>query len=291
MRGFCKICQTMRPCDVSGPCKTLSKNEKALLYAKLKMQRDPDYYRRKAREWYDKHLRKPPKAKVEKIRTGPTRDEWIAAQREKREANRKAIDERKALKIKVSEDRERKRLENIQKQKEWADKKALKRQAAERYKEALKAKREKDIEWAKSIMEKRVPVGKYHRHFDATATPEEKKQARKDYQKAYAILHGGYRTEAVRVAEKARKAGRRAKPEDLGSLKKFYERVQIAKRIRCYWCGKWTKAGERHVDHIVPVSKGGKHIAVNLCCACPKCNLEKRDLDPQVYSGQGFIAW
>lgn len=43
---------------------------------------------------------------------------------------------------------------------------------------------------------------------------------------------------------------------------------------RCYWCGQPCKA-EYHIDHIVPLSKGGSNTADNICIACPPCNLSK----------------
>ena len=43
---------------------------------------------------------------------------------------------------------------------------------------------------------------------------------------------------------------------------------------RCHICGK--KAGKSwHLDHIIPLSKGGAHSYLNVAVACPKCNLCK----------------
>ena len=35
-----------------------------------------------------------------------------------------------------------------------------------------------------------------------------------------------------------------------------------------------------HVDHIEPISKGGKHIPANIQLLCPKCNMEKSAKNP-----------
>lgn len=45
---------------------------------------------------------------------------------------------------------------------------------------------------------------------------------------------------------------------------------------RCYWCGVDCRTSY-HVDHIVPLSKGGMNTADNICIACAPCNLSKGD--------------
>ena len=46
----------------------------------------------------------------------------------------------------------------------------------------------------------------------------------------------------------------------------------------CYYCrGKFKKLT---IDHIVPLSKGGRHDLDNLVMACGPCNLKKTDRDP-----------
>ena len=57
-------------------------------------------------------------------------------------------------------------------------------------------------------------------------------------------------------------------------------RYQIMKRdhFRCVICGASAEEGARlHVDHIQPVSKGGKTVESNLRTLCDKCNLGKSD--------------
>lgn len=57
-------------------------------------------------------------------------------------------------------------------------------------------------------------------------------------------------------------------------------RWDIMKRdnFRCVRCGATADDGVKlHVDHIIPVSKGGKTIPSNLRTLCERCNLGKRD--------------
>lgn len=62
-------------------------------------------------------------------------------------------------------------------------------------------------------------------------------------------------------------------------------RYDIMKRdgFRCCLCGRSANDGVRlHIDHIVPVSKGGKTVRENLRTLCQDCNLGKRDkYDPE----------
>ena len=55
-------------------------------------------------------------------------------------------------------------------------------------------------------------------------------------------------------------------------------RQQIAERdnYTCQICGKYMPDGVGlHIDHIVPVSKGGKTVPSNLQVLCSKCNGSK----------------
>lgn len=49
-------------------------------------------------------------------------------------------------------------------------------------------------------------------------------------------------------------------------------------RFRCKICGRTAKDGIKlHVDHIIPISKGGKTVISNLRTLCEECNLGKGD--------------
>lgn len=57
-------------------------------------------------------------------------------------------------------------------------------------------------------------------------------------------------------------------------------RYDIMRRdnFTCQLCGSTAKDGVKlHVDHIIPVSKGGETIESNLRTLCDRCNLGKRD--------------
>lgn len=54
---------------------------------------------------------------------------------------------------------------------------------------------------------------------------------------------------------------------------------------KCAYCSTPLNHGG-HVDHIVPVSRGGKNEPENLTLACARCNLEKHAKTPEE-----FLAW
>lgn len=74
---------------------------------------------------------------------------------------------------------------------------------------------------------------------------------------------------------KRRALKRKATIGDLTAIARIYDVAANSDHVRCYLCGELIPNGERHVDHIVPLSKGGLHTASNLAIACAACNLSK----------------
>lgn len=62
-------------------------------------------------------------------------------------------------------------------------------------------------------------------------------------------------------------------------IKAIYEKQEG----NCYWCGKHV-GKEYHVDHFMPLSKGGSNWPDNLVIACPQCNLSKGAKLPDEWS-------
>lgn len=46
---------------------------------------------------------------------------------------------------------------------------------------------------------------------------------------------------------------------------------------KCAYCGCDLSESGKHLDHIIPIAKGGKHTANNVHWTCPTCNLSKGD--------------
>jgi 5-methylcytosine-specific restriction endonuclease McrA len=57
---------------------------------------------------------------------------------------------------------------------------------------------------------------------------------------------------------------------------------------RCAYCG---AGGDLHIEHVVPISRGGGHAIGNIVPACESCNYSKRDHQPETwYRRQPFFS-
>jgi hypothetical protein len=59
--------------------------------------------------------------------------------------------------------------------------------------------------------------------------------------------------------------------------------------FRCLYCGRKAPEVELHVDHFLPVSKGGTNDLSNLFAACVDCNVGKRDR--VLPASTSFLTW
>ena len=48
----------------------------------------------------------------------------------------------------------------------------------------------------------------------------------------------------------------------------------------CYYCSKQFKPNELTMDHVVPLSRGGRSTKDNLVISCKECNTKKKTLLP-----------
>lgn len=90
------------------------------------------------------------------------------------------------------------------------------------------------------------------------------------------------KTEAYRMAGRLATAKRRAYMRnavvgDPKEIKKYYRSVRENLLVVCFYCNDVFNSKLAHVDHVVPLSRGGQHSVTNFCVSCPKCNLSKND--------------
>ncbi|MFA6064001.1 MAG: HNH endonuclease [Gallionella sp.] len=57
-------------------------------------------------------------------------------------------------------------------------------------------------------------------------------------------------------------------------------KLLTVQKSKCAICKKSLKIRGYHVDHIVPIIRGGKNSDSNIQITCPTCNLKKSDKDP-----------
>lgn len=58
-------------------------------------------------------------------------------------------------------------------------------------------------------------------------------------------------------------------------------RMQTDKKgvLRCWWCSK-SVCSEYHIDHRIPLARGGNNAPENIVISCPTCNMSRKDKLP-----------
>lgn len=69
----------------------------------------------------------------------------------------------------------------------------------------------------------------------------------------------------------------RQKAKDLKKSRWWQNLIQ---KTACYYCQKPITREQVTMDHVVPISRGGRSTAGNLVPACKDCNERKRSLTP-----------
>jgi 5-methylcytosine-specific restriction endonuclease McrA len=91
--------------------------------------------------------------------------------------------------------------------------------------------------------------------------------------------------------ERVREQGVRRKHRKHGRLPKgTVEKIGTLQRWRCAICATSITEGKFHLDHIVPLARGGKHEKTNVQLLCATCNVRKSAKDPiQYMQERGFL--
>lgn len=106
----------------------------------------------------------------------------------------------------------------------------------------------------------------------------EKKEEIKAYKKEWS------KTPKAIALKKQSKANRRALLKDAGKITSSEASNIISNTSNCYWCNtkldKENASRNIHLDHYVPLSKGGRNTIDNIVVSCAKCNMLKKAKDP-----------
>lgn len=81
----------------------------------------------------------------------------------------------------------------------------------------------------------------------------------------------------VRSYDAKRRARELAATIDATAAQWFYAIIHNQDVLTCAYCQQTVTPKNAHVDHIIPVSRGGEHGPNNFCIACPECNQSKND--------------
>lgn len=154
------------------------------------------------------------------------------------------------------------------------------KRSRERRADAVKAGKKAWYERVKETPEFRAKV---------KARQETNKAAKSAYDREYRKRNPEKNLERARRWQKANPQKRKAIVHNYTARRRTQEvggvstselaRWTAAQKKICYWCGTPCSKGF-HVDHYIPLSKGGRHDLANLVIACGPCNLKKNAKDP-----------
>jgi 5-methylcytosine-specific restriction endonuclease McrA len=99
------------------------------------------------------------------------------------------------------------------------------------------------------------------------------------HNKAYRLLHpekeAAYRLR--RIGKLKLLAGNRT------GYRAWVRYIRLAESIECLYCGLAIPKGKRHIDHIMPLARGGFDSTENIGPACATCNLQKNATHPLLF--------
>lgn len=177
-----------------------------------------------------------------------------------------------------------------------ANREKLRAQERARYAANPEGHRQKVREWREANKES-VRARRRARY---AADPEKwKKAAREWWAKHKAEKQAHYQANRARIGDR-NKAWAKANPDAVRAFNRNrkarlkgaegthtandIEAQYIKQRGLCHWCG--VDTGKLyHVDHVIPISRGGRNDPDNLVIACPRCNMSKQDHTPDEWKG------
>lgn len=131
--------------------------------------------------------------------------------------------------------------------------------ASARYKANPRKFKQRTRKWAKAHPE---TMSARQRRW-GKANPDKIRNIQRRTRKACASRIRSYKT-----LQYARKKGVTVEPVD-------YAIVFARDHGRCHLCGKKVKRSYWHLDHLIPLSRGGEHSYRNVAVSCPMCNMRK----------------
>lgn len=121
------------------------------------------------------------------------------------------------------------------------------------------------------------------------ATTRKWRAANKDrvakYNREFSLRHPGHHI-PHRHLRRARKVGAHGEKLARG----YRERLMVVQKSICPYCSVDLKFVKSHLDHIIPLSRGGVHAERNLQWTCRACNQKKHNKHPLDFAAEMGIA-
>lgn len=130
-------------------------------------------------------------------------------------------------------------------------------------------------------------------HHDGLVLSQRERYRRKNHERILeasricAIKHPGRRA-ASRLKLYAIRKGCFSADQAEGARLKIIE-LKSPKIGTCFHCGEQFPTRGMHIDHLIPIKKGGLHTAENLVLSCGSCNSSKWAHDPIEWNRRKFI--
>lgn len=93
-----------------------------------------------------------------------------------------------------------------------------------------------------------------------------------EQRKAYAREYLAKNPERMRAIRRNRKS--RIKAQRFEFTERDWARMKERYRQCCAYCGRHSDQLQR--EHVIPISRGGRHSVGNIVPACPRCNMSKK---------------
>lgn len=113
--------------------------------------------------------------------------------------------------------------------------------------------------------------------------------AKREHRLAYDKLYRQQNIDRVRLRKRLAQNVRKHRLRLAGPLPgpEAIQSLYASQGGQCAYCR--VSLTSYHIDHIIPVSRGGTHALANLCCACPPCNSQKNALTGDEYRARMVV--
>ena len=85
----------------------------------------------------------------------------------------------------------------------------------------------------------------------------------------------------VKMSNYRRRSRNVNSPAEASKVKAWLSKAHSQDRFTCFYCKNTFGQKSLHVDHYVPISKGGRNVVENLVTSCSRCNRRKSDKCPE----------